>query len=213
MNVALALERPLLVKGEPGTGKTLLGRGHRGSPRYAARALAREEHDARPRQRVGSTCTTPTAADCTTPGFNDGDVKSIKRWHQARTARASVCCRKSAWCSWCIHEIDKADPSSQRTCCTSSIACASSSGDREEIVAEQRPVMDHHLEREEPPDVFPASLRVPLHRFPRKDPDARHRRGASPRSSRYRLRSIRPSTRSSRSARCADCAVSVAPVS
>ena len=44
VNCALALERPLLVKGEPGTGKTLLAEAIAEALGAAAASLAREEH-------------------------------------------------------------------------------------------------------------------------------------------------------------------------
>ena len=46
VNAAIALERPLLVKGEPGTGKTLLAQEIAGATRRPVHRLAREVDDA-----------------------------------------------------------------------------------------------------------------------------------------------------------------------
>ena len=48
VNAAIALERPLLVKGEPGTGKTLLAAGDRRSAGRSFHRLARQVDHARP---------------------------------------------------------------------------------------------------------------------------------------------------------------------
>ena len=45
VNAAIALERPLLIKGEPGTGKTLLAAGDRRRARRAAHRLAHQVDD------------------------------------------------------------------------------------------------------------------------------------------------------------------------
>src|SRR6201989_3645525 len=76
VNCALALERPLLVKGEPGTGKTLL-----------AEAVAETLGTPLLRWHVKSTTRAQdglyvydTVQRLYDSRFNDGDVKDIKRY-------------------------------------------------------------------------------------------------------------------------------------
>ncbi len=76
VNVSLALERPLLIKGEPGTGKTLLAR-------HIAQALGMEfliwNVKSTTKARDGL-YTYDTVARLNDARFGDGDVKDIRRY-------------------------------------------------------------------------------------------------------------------------------------
>ena len=87
VNAAITLERPLLVKGEPGTGKTILAH-------EIAKALGKNaDHLAHQVDDQGadkvSTNTTPSRA-CATPSSATGAVHDIRQLHRARQALGSL---------------------------------------------------------------------------------------------------------------------------
>ena len=125
VNCALALERPLLVKGEPGTGKTLL-----------AEAIAEALGCALITWPVKSTTRAQdglyvydTVQRLYDSRFGDGDVQRHPPLHQARARWAAPSRRASAWCSSSTRSTRRTS-SSRTICSTSSTACASASARR-----------------------------------------------------------------------------------
>jgi MoxR-like ATPase len=103
VNVAIALERPLLLRGEPGTGKTLLAEN-------AAKALGMDLL----RWHVKSTTKAQdglyvydTVARLHDSRFGDGDVKDIKRYIKLGPLGRALAAPKRV--VLLIDEIDKAD--------------------------------------------------------------------------------------------------------
>ena len=103
VNVALALERPLLVKGEPGTGKTLL-----------AEAISEALGMPLLRWHVKSTTRAQdglyvydTVQRLYDSRFGDGDVKDIKRY--IRLGPLGQACASEQRVVLLIDEVDKAD--------------------------------------------------------------------------------------------------------
>jgi MoxR-like ATPase len=150
VNVALALERPLLVKGEPGTGKTLL-----------AEAIAEALDAPLLRWHVKSTTRAQdglyvydTVQRLYDSRFGDGDVKDIRRYiklgplGQAFSAEGRVVLL--------IDEVDKADlefPNDLLHELDRMRFFVSETGD--EVVAKQRPVLVITSNNEkELPDAF-----------------------------------------------------------
>lgn len=103
VNVALALERPLLVRGEPGTGKTLLAQ-------EVARALGMDLL----RWHVKSTTKAQdglyvydTVARLHDSRFGDGDVRDVKRYIKLGPLGEALAAKKRV--VLLIDEVDKAD--------------------------------------------------------------------------------------------------------
>ncbi len=150
VNVALALERPLLVKGEPGTGKTLL-----------AEAISAGLDMQLVRWHVKSTTRAQdglyvydTVQRLYDSRFNDGDVKDIKRYIKLGPLGQAFASEKRV--VLLIDEIDKADlefPNDLLHELDRMRFFIPETG--EEIVAKQRPVMIITSNNEkELPDAF-----------------------------------------------------------
>ena len=104
VNAAITLKRPLLVKGEPGTGKTMLAEEVAQRARHAAAAVAHQEHHQGAAGPVRVRRGEPPARQ---PARDDERVKDIRNYivkgvlWQAFTAEQPV--------ALLIDEIDKAD--------------------------------------------------------------------------------------------------------
>ena len=177
VNAAIVLERPLLVKGEPGTGKTVL-----------AEEIAKALGVPLLTWHVKST----TKAQ---QGLYDYDAVSRLRDSQLGDSRVSdirnYIRRGTLWEAFAaearpvllIDEIDKADiefPNDLLLELDRMEFRVYETG--ETVRARAAPDRDHHLEqREGAAGRVPAPLLLPLHPVPRRRDDEPHRRGALPR--------------------------------
>jgi MoxR-like ATPase len=103
VNVALALERPLLVRGEPGTGKTLLAHNVAGS---LGMDLLRWHIKSTSKAQEGL-YVYDTVQRLHDSRFNDGDVKDIKRYIKLGPLGQALASSKRV--VLLIDEVDKAD--------------------------------------------------------------------------------------------------------
>ena len=103
VNVALALERPLLVRGEPGTGKTLLAT-------HVAEALGMpllRWHVKSSTKAQDGLYVYDTVARLHDSRFNDGDVKDIRRYIKLGPLGQALAAERRV--VLLIDEVDKAD--------------------------------------------------------------------------------------------------------
>ena len=104
VNVAVALSRPLLIKGEPGTGKTLLAQS-------IAEGLGMPMllwHVKSTTKAQDGLYVYDTVQRLNDSRFGDGDVTDIRQLHQARPARPALRAARER-VVLLIDEIDKAD--------------------------------------------------------------------------------------------------------
>ena len=127
---AVTLQRPLLVKGEPGTGKTVLAHEIAAAPRHAAHRVAREKHH---QGAAGaSTNMTPSRACATASSATPACTTSATTSSAANSGRRSRP-RSPSSCS----STKSTRPTSNfpTTCCSNSIACSSSSTKPRQTIA------------------------------------------------------------------------------
>ena len=165
VNCAIALERPLLIKGEPGTGKTLLAK-------HVSEGLGmpmESWHIKSTSKATEGLYVYDTLQRLNDARFGDGDVKRHQRSYikMGPLGRVFAAPRTARCCL--IDEIDKADlefPNDILREIDEMRFTVMETGD--EVVAQEPPRRDHHLEqREGAARRLPAPLRLPLHRVPR----------------------------------------------
>ena len=105
VNCALALERPLLVKGEPGTGQDPARATRRRGARDADGQLAHQVDDSKAEDGLYVYDTVQRLNDAR---FGDGDVKDIRSYIRLGPARRVFAAETSAQVLL-IDEVDKAD--------------------------------------------------------------------------------------------------------
>ena len=105
VNVSIALGRPLLVKGEPGTGKTLLGPQHRQGPGKEADRVEHQVHHQG--QATASTSTTRCSASMTRASVPATSVTSARYIHLGQLSRSFSDADERV--VLLIDEVDKAD--------------------------------------------------------------------------------------------------------
>ena len=198
VNCALALERPLLVKGEPGTGKTLLAEaiaealGLRAASRWHVKSTTRAQD---------GLYVYDTVQRLYDSRFGDGDVKDIRRYIQLGPLGEAFA--PSERVVLLIDEVDKADLEFPNDLLHEL--------DRmrfriletdEEVVAKQRPVVVITSNNEkELPDAFLRRCVFHFIDFPDTELMRAHRRACTTRSSTRRW-SSRRSRSSTSSATC-----------
>ena len=164
VNVSLALERPLLIRGEPGTGKTLLA--DRWRSRWGCRSSAGTSSRP-PGPRTACTSTTrssgsTTAGSATATPRTSAATSSSGRWARPSPPPARVVLL--------IDEIDKADvefPNDLLQELDPMRFQIAETG--EERVAQERPfVVITSQQREGAARRLPPPLHLPLHRVPRR---------------------------------------------
>ena len=177
VNAAITLERPLLVKGEPGTGKTVLALEIAKSARRAAARVARQidhQGDAGPvRIRRGVAPARQPARRRARAGH--------PQLHQARQAVGRLRRRRAPGAA------DRRDRQGRHRVSQRPAARTRSHGvlrlrDRRNREGAPPPDRDHHLQqREGIAGRLPAPLLLPLHPLPRCRHDEGDHRGAFPR--------------------------------
>ena len=105
VNAALALERPLLVKGEPGTGKTVLAHEVATRARQAAHPVAHQVHDQGP---AGALRVRRRRAPARLPARRRAGARH-QQLHRARQALGGLRIERQDGAVLLIDEIDKAD--------------------------------------------------------------------------------------------------------
>ena len=183
VNVACALEKPLLIRGEPGTGKTVL-----------AEAIA--ENLGKPLLTWNIKSTTKaqdglyvydTVQRLNDARFGDRDISDIRQYIKFGPLGRAL--RAQERVVLLIDEIDKADMEFPNDLLHEldrmSFAVV---GDRRADHRRASADRGHHVQqREGAARRVPAPLRLPLHRLPGQGDDDRHRAGAS---SRRRRRTV-----------------------
>ena len=173
VNAAIALERPLLVKGEPGTGKTVLAEEIADGARRAASSTWHIKSTTKAQQGLYEYDAVSRLRDSQLGDARVHDIRNyIKRgklWEAFTAEQRPVLL---------IDEIDKADiefPNDLLLELDRMEFHVYETG--ETIKAEQRPDRDHHLQqREGAARRLPAPLLLPLHPLPRRRDDAPDRR-------------------------------------
>ena len=192
VNVAVALERPLLVRGEPGTGKTLLAENVAARARAAAASAGTSSR--RRRRKDGLYVYDTVAAPARL---------ALRRRRRAATSRSYIklgplgeALAAPTRVVLLIDEIDKADIEFPNDLLHELDAMRFRIDETgEEIAAQGAAGRHHHVEqREGAARRVPAPLRLPLHRVPRPRADGRDRARAPPRH--------RPTACSTRRSRC-----------
>jgi MoxR-like ATPase len=175
VNCALALEKPLLVKGEPGTGKTIL-----------AEALASALRGPLLTWHVKSTTRAQdglyvydTVARLYDSRFGDGDVRDIRRYIKFGPLGEAFAFGRVVLL---IDEVDKADLEFPNDLLHELDRMRFRvERDRRRGRGRAAPHRGHHQQqREGPARRLPAALRVSLHRLPRAGADEAHRGRAPP---------------------------------
>ena len=168
VNCAIALQRPLLVKGEPGTGKTLLAR-------HVADGLGMPMESWYIKSTSKATeglYVYDTLQRLNDARFGEGNVKDIRSYIKlGPLGRVFAAAQRHVLL---IDEIDKADlefPNDILRELDEMQFTVMETGD--EVGGEGAAARDHHIEqREGAAGRLPAALRVPLHRVSRARSDA-----------------------------------------
>ena len=172
VDCALTLERPLLVKGEPGTGKTLLAE----AVAQALGAPLLTWHVKSTTRAQDGLYVYDTVQRLYDSRFGDGDVRDIKRYIRLGPLGQAFAAPERV--VLLIDEVDKADLEFPNDLLheLDRMRFRITETD-EEIAAAHRPVVIITVEqREGAAGRLPAPLRLPLHRVPRRGAHAPHRR-------------------------------------
>jgi MoxR-like ATPase len=150
VNAAIRLERPLLVKGEPGTGKTGTCHAGRQCAGAAADRMARQVHH---QGAAGAVRIRRRQPACATASLAMSASMTSSQLHQARQALGGL--QPTRKTVLLIDEIDKADIEFPTTCCRNSTGWSSSSTRPARRSGQQRPIVIITSNNEkELPDAF-----------------------------------------------------------